>query len=317
MSDFKGPVRWPWLLVVVLLIAIAVVGAKLGMGRREVEASEPVRSVRSPEAPAVVSADVAGAATVTQAGQESLQPPANLVESLLLGENLEKAGRFLEARDIYYGLYGSLLRSSERAQVESRLGRINVLLVTTQRRMPEKLEYIVKTGDSLDRIAKQNNTTVELLQASNNISRPDRIRAGDVLRVFTGGIVVEISKSRNDMILRIGDRFFKRYQVGTGKFGKTPVGTFQITERIPEPTWWRPDGKAVKYGDPENILGTRWMTLRAIGETPDVRGYGIHGTWEPESIGKAESAGCIRMRNPEVEELFLLLPVGTKVTIVE
>jgi len=59
------------------------------------------------------------------------------------------------------------------------------------------------------------------------------------------------------------------------------------------------------------------MTLRATGDTEDVRGYGIHGTWEPSSIGKAESAGCIRMRNEEVEELYSLIPNGTAVEIVE
>jgi lipoprotein-anchoring transpeptidase ErfK/SrfK len=48
-----------------------------------------------------------------------------------------------------------------------------------------------------------------------------------------------------------------------------------------------------------------------------VKGYGIHGTWDKDSIGKAESAGCIRLRNEDVEELFLLVPVGTPVRIEE
>jgi lipoprotein-anchoring transpeptidase ErfK/SrfK len=59
------------------------------------------------------------------------------------------------------------------------------------------------------------------------------------------------------------------------------------------------------------------MTLRATGSTPDVRGYGIHGTWDESTIGKSESAGCIRMKNRDVEELYVLLPPGTPVTIGE
>jgi lipoprotein-anchoring transpeptidase ErfK/SrfK len=43
--------------------------------------------------------------------------------------------------------------------------------------------------------------------------------------------------------------------------------------------------------------------------------YGIHGTWETNSIGKQSSAGCIRLLNDDVAELFLLLPLGTSVTI--
>jgi lipoprotein-anchoring transpeptidase ErfK/SrfK len=48
-----------------------------------------------------------------------------------------------------------------------------------------------------------------------------------------------------------------------------------------------------------------------------VSGYGIHGTWDEASIGKAESAGCVRMRNAEVEQLYTLLPNGTEVAIEE
>jgi lipoprotein-anchoring transpeptidase ErfK/SrfK len=149
------------------------------------------------------------------------------------------------------------------------------------------------------------------------LMNPDLIRAGDLLKIFTGKFAVAVSKSRNDLVLYMNGQFFKRYPVGTGQYGKTPTGTFKITERIKEPVWWRPDGKEIPYGDPQNILGTRWMTLRATGETPDVKGYGIHGTWDESSIGKAESAGCVRMKNGDVEELFALVPVGTTVTITD
>jgi lipoprotein-anchoring transpeptidase ErfK/SrfK len=47
----------------------------------------------------------------------------------------------------------------------------------------------------------------------------------------------------------------------------------------------------------------------------DITGYGIHGTTEPDKIGQQVTAGCVRMRNEEVEELYTLIPVGTEVTI--
>ncbi len=81
----------------------------------------------------------------------------------------------------------------------------------------------------------------------------------------------------------------------------TPVGTFTIKNRIPHPTYYRP-GKVIGPG-PSNPLGTRWMGL-------DIKGYGIHGTDEPQSIGHARSHGCVRMRNDDVEELFELLRAG-------
>jgi len=77
-----------------------------------------------------------------------------------------------------------------------------------------------------------------------------------------------------------------------------------------KPEWFRPGGGVIPYGDPGNLLGTRWMAI-------DSPGYGIHGTWEPETIGKQLSAGCIRMLNRDVEELYTIVPVGTPVKIVE
>ena len=58
------------------------------------------------------------------------------------------------------------------------------------------------------------------------------------------------------------------------------------------------------YGDPENILGTHWLGL-------NVPGYGIHGTWDTNSIGKQATAGCIRLLNDDIAELYTILPVGT------
>jgi L,D-transpeptidase ErfK/SrfK len=81
----------------------------------------------------------------------------------------------------------------------------------------------------------------------------------------------------------------------------TPAGTFTIKNRIPNPTYYRP-GKVIGPG-PSNPLGTRWMGL-------DIKGYGIHGTDDPRSIGHARSLGCVRLRNDDVEQLFELLRPG-------
>lgn len=201
-------------------------------------------------------------------------------------------------------------------EAESLLAEINMELIQTPLPMPEKETYIVQRGDSLERIAGKFGTTVELLRKSNALRR-DLIHPGDVLRVFNGTFEIEISKSRNDLVLLMNDRFFKRYQAGTGKHGTTPAGVFKIADKIAEPPWWRPDGRVLPFGHEENVLGTRWMSIAAIEGTADVRGYGIHGTWEPETIGRQESEGCVRLLNHDVEELFMLVPVGTRVVIFE
>src|SRR5690606_3265597 len=112
-------------------------------------------------------------------------------------------------------------------------------------------------------------------------------------------------------ILRLDGQFFKRYEVSTGAAANTPVGQFKITDRIVHPDWWHPVTKErIPYGAPGHKIGTHWLGW-------DVKGFGIHGTDEPEKIGQAVSLGCVRMRNKEVEELFMLLPSGTKVEVKE
>lgn len=86
----------------------------------------------------------------------------------------------------------------------------------------------------------------------------------------------------------------------------SPSGEFQIINRLTNPTYYHP-GTVIGPG-PANPLGTRWIGLSR-------KGYGIHGTNAPRSIGKAASHGCIRMAKPDLEQLFDMLRVGDTVSI--
>ncbi len=98
------------------------------------------------------------------------------------------------------------------------------------------------------------------------------------------------------------------YPVAVGKRSTpSPTGEFKIVNRLSKPTYYR-KGMVVEPG-PKNPVGTRWMGL-------DRKGYGIHGTNEPKSIGKAASHGCIRMGTQDLEDLFTRVKVGDTVEIV-
>lgn len=221
------------------------------------------------------------------------------------------------AREKYLEARTNVLDAAALREVDDRIGRLSIGLIMSPAMMPEKTNYTVRTGDSAARIVQRFGTTLELLQKSNNIQNPALLRPGDRLRVCTGRFAIAVDKSKYEVVLFLNDRFFKRYACGTGKYGKTPVGSFVISDRVAQPTWWRSDGKAIPFGDPENILGTHWLNLRSTGGGEDVRGYGIHGTWASNSIGKAESGGCVRLQNGDVEELYTIVPNGTPVTIRE
>ena len=100
----------------------------------------------------------------------------------------------------------------------------------------------------------------------------------------------------------------KIYTVAVGKPSTpSPEGTFTIQRRVANPTYHH-DGKTVLPG-PNNPVGTRWMGLSKPG-------YGIHGTNEPRSIGKAASHGCIRMAKADLEEFYTMVAVGDTVRLI-
>ncbi|MDE0839811.1 MAG: L,D-transpeptidase family protein [Kiritimatiellae bacterium] len=317
-DNYRPPARLPWLPIVLVLV-----GVVLFLTRRDNDGTSERAETDASDRPVASDASAGRDSNTAEHGHVSRLPVSADVSDLLARatalakEEPPVAEALLEARQLFEEILEQPVRRTVHERAEKGLGDVNIRLTMSPMNSPEKEKYVVRSGDSLDRIAKKFGTTIQLVQRSNMIMNRNLIRKGDNFLVFNGSFRLEVSKTRHDMVLYLNDKFFKRYRVGTGKFGRTPVGTFEIVERISEPTWWRPDGKEIPFGHPENILGIRWMEIRATGDTPDVKGYGIHGTWQPESIGKAESAGCIRMINDEVAELFDLLPLHTAVVIVE
>src|ERR1700751_4569800 len=97
------------------------------------------------------------------------------------------------------------------------------------------------------------------------------------------------------------------FQVAVGaKASPSPTGEFTIISRVSNPTYYH-RGTVVPTGK-DNPVGTRWVGL-------NLKGYGIHGTNAPGSIGRAASHGCIRLRNRDMERLFTMLRVGGRVQI--
>jgi lipoprotein-anchoring transpeptidase ErfK/SrfK len=97
------------------------------------------------------------------------------------------------------------------------------------------------------------------------------------------------------------------YRVAVGKASApSPVGEFKILNRVSNPTYYH-KGQVIGAGK-SNPVGSRWMGLSA-------KGYGIHGTNQPNSIGKAASTGCIRMGKRDLEELFAIVNAGDAVEI--
>ena len=146
---------------------------------------------------------------------------------------------------------------------------------------------------------------------------PERFRRQTVDYVTTqpaGTIVIDTPNTYLYYVLGGGKAV--RYGIGVGREGFTWAGTEKITGKK-EWADWRPPAEMIQRqpylprfmaGGPGNPLGARTMYL---GGTI----YRIHGTNEPQTIGKFVSSGCFRMLNADVEDLYDRAKVGTKVVI--
>lgn len=119
---------------------------------------------------------------------------------------------------------------------------------------------------------------------------------------------IVVSLEDRKLALLEDGQIVKVYTVAVGRVSTpSPVGTFSIVRRVKNPTYSH-DGITLPPG-PHNPVGSRWMGL-------SIRGYGIHGTNQPRSIGKAASHGCIRMAKADLEELYPLVAVGDTVELI-
>ncbi|MBQ8391301.1 MAG: LysM peptidoglycan-binding domain-containing protein [Clostridia bacterium] len=161
---------------------------------------------------------------------------------------------------------------------------------------PTRNFYVIRSGDTIRAIAASFEVEAQEILRINPDINPRNLRVGQIICIPLAPspieIIVNISAKR--LTVNKNGNLFREYIVATGKEETpTPVGVFEVVN---------------KEIDPGGPYGTRWLGLSA-------KGYGIHGTNNPASIGTAASNGCIRMYNEDIEALFDITAVGTPVRI--
>ncbi|WP_078381095.1 L,D-transpeptidase family protein [Sutcliffiella halmapala] len=160
--------------------------------------------------------------------------------------------------------------------------------------------HIVQLGETLSSIAIDYRRTVPQLLQVNPLSNPNMILPGQ--HIIIPGLPtkesipfsIEVSISNRTLTLKENGQIRKTYPIAVGRMlYDTPIGDYVIVNREPNP------------GGP---YGSMWLSLSKVS-------YGIHGTNDPSSIGKAVSRGCVRMHNSDVNELASIVPNGTGVSI--
>lgn len=244
-----------------------------------------------------------------EAGDQSRGKGVPSGEKFSEASKFEEAGKLTEARKAYRKIFSQSSDPEKIEHAKEKIEDLNIKILFSDLVSKDSALHKVKRGDTLGKLAKKYDTTIELLKKANGLSS-NIIRVGEKLKVPTVDFSIVVDKSQNRLFLKKGEEVFKTYLVATGENNSTPTGEFKIQTKLKDPVWFRDDvGAVVPPDSPENILGSRWMGI-------NVSGYGIHGTTEPDKLGQQVTEGCIRMKNGEVEDLFAIVSRGTEVTIV-
>jgi LysM repeat protein len=267
----------------------------------DIAGEEPATERASPAPPAANVTQPAG--TVAQPEDETAEPAIGTQLDLREIDAWIKEGNYVPAHRDLSKIYWN--NPESRRYIQERLDKNARLIYFSPQ--PHFLEpYVIKSGDYLQRVAPKYQITWQYLATVNGIN-PRRIREGQKLKVIKGPFAVFVDLSDFELTIHCHGFYVKRYDIGIGKDGASPVGRFTVLNKVEKPQWTDPNGRVVSGDDPTNPLGTHWID---IGD-----GFGIHGTIKPTSIRKAESRGCVRMRNSDVKEVYDFLVDGSEVVI--
>jgi len=322
--------RRSWLALIVVVLIIG--GAVLISTRLKPPATEPTEgpapstatvpsttapptTATTPSTAAPSTATRVGTATPSTATAVPEPPKPEPPDAKVLLDDAERLVAARKPLEAIQALSRAMAHSPKPADAKAIATRLTKLVdeVLFSRRPcpPLSVTHEVVSGDSLWRIARKHHTTIGLVKRLNGL-KSDAIRVGQRLKIIPGGFDVEVVKSQFRLTVTKDGLWIRQFKVGLGKDGATPVGEYMAGHSITEPPYTAVYPPIPFEDHKNNPLGTRWVTIQGAGKGQ----YGIHGTWEPDSIGKERSKGCIRMLNDDVEWLFdLLVPGHSKIVI--
>jgi LysM repeat protein len=271
------------------------------------------------------------------------QPPANAGHTTEAGPGVVsdarakmQAGKLLEARDLVNRpLVSGSLKGADADAARALLSEINQTVAFSTRKFADDRfggTCKIESGDRLERIGARYGVTADMLLRINGLRDARRLRAGAYIKVLKGPFHAVVSKGNFRLDLYLGGLpgpgagdsvcYVTSFPVGLGKDDSTPLGKWQVEpdRKVKNPEYYSPRGEGViEADDPKNPLGEFWIGLAGLdGDAVGKESYGIHGTIEPDSIGKQASMGCIRLRNDDIAVVFSALVEGkSTVQVVE
>jgi lipoprotein-anchoring transpeptidase ErfK/SrfK len=278
--------------------------------------TDTVRNLTPPPEVAAASGATVPASTPAPDNQSLLQSKfAAFMEAVQ--KSLEE-GKLAEAHLALSSLYGNPDLPPEQAkQITDLLDRLAGTVIYSQKHYLEP-PYMTKPGDTLDGIANRYSIPWQLLGRINGLVPPGPIATenplkdqplppGKELKVVRGPFEAVVSLEKHELTLMLQKRYAGRFPIGVGRDEPKLDGEYTIRDKTPSPAYHGPDGLSLNPNDPQNPLGGAW-----IGLTDRI---GIHGTNNPQAIGRDDNRGAICVGDRDLQDLYGILSVGSRVTI--
>lgn len=257
--------------------------------------------------------------------------PTDGPAALALGRTKLAADELVNAREVLNNaLIAGNLSDTEALEAKKMIAEMSKTLVFSNRRLqgdPWIIAHQVEPGEVLAKLGSMNGLTSSFLQQINGITDARKLRAGYTIKIVKGPFHAVVTKRAFTMDIYLGapggpgSMYVTTYRVGLGTDDSTPTGKWLVEpgKKLPNPTYYPPPGQGpvIEAEDPKNPLGRYWIGLKGFeGQSVGRLSYGIHGTIEPNSIGKQASLGCIRLLNQDVAQVFTLLVEGKSTVVV-
>jgi LysM repeat protein len=215
-------------------------------------------------------------------------------------------GRLGEAHLTLSQLYGSPEVPPEQARDITRMLDQMAATVIYSRQHFLEPPYRVQPGDTLEKIADSYSVPWQLLARINGIRDGQNLQPGRELKVVRGPFNALVDLDKFELTLMLKGRYAGRFPIGVGADQPKLDRTYVVRDKkslVPA------DGRAgaMPANDPNYPLGKYWIDLG--------NQVGIHGTNNPQGIGKADNRGTICLGDQDIEDVFGILSVGSQVVI--
>jgi LysM repeat protein len=216
-------------------------------------------------------------------------------------------GRLPEAQLALSSLYDNPdLPQSEAREITDLLDQLAGTVIYSRKHYLEQ-PYIVQPGETLEQIAEKYTVPATLLARINGLRDPQPLEPGRELKVVRGPFSAVIHLERHELTLMVHGRYAGRFAIGVGSDQPNLEGSYTVLEKNLNPLYRGPDGVTVSGGDPRNPLGRYWIGLSDK--------IGLHGTVDPQNIGRDDNRGAICLSDRDIDDLFGILSVGSRVVI--